>query len=223
MFIVPLFPALIANRFLADWTSHSRGSKCLLSLLCTQFSSELLSVTHSTVSRCFQPKIHPHAGTLVCLHSRSAFVLHSYFCLLLWTMGNTVRMALQTEEAFLTITRLERTSLHVARSLFWYSIPVKADTVVEKRYPKINLEIMSALIFVPVFLPFWLSNTLLSKKCHNSVLSMNNPIQCPAKNPNVPPVSADACWVIMDPQIHHQFQCQTIEILLIHHWVYCVQ
>ena len=44
MFIVPLFPALFANRLLADRTSHSRGSAPLLPILCTQFSSELLSV-----------------------------------------------------------------------------------------------------------------------------------------------------------------------------------
>jgi hypothetical protein len=116
MFIVPLFPALFANRFLADWTSHSRGSACLLPLLCTQFSSELLSVIHSTVSRCFQPKIHTHVGTLVRLHSRSAFILHSYFCLLSWTMGNAVCMALQAKEAFLAIRRLESTCSHIARS-----------------------------------------------------------------------------------------------------------
>jgi len=87
-------------------------------------------------------------------------------------------MVLQTDEAFLTIIKLELlTCSHVARSLLQYSIPVKADTVVEKRYPKINLESMSALIFVPVFLPFRLSETLLSKKCQDGVLSMNNPIQ----------------------------------------------
>jgi hypothetical protein len=100
-------------------------------------------------------------------------------------------MTLQAKKAFLAFTRLETTCAHVARSLARYSIPVKADAIVEKRYPKINLEIMATLIFVPVFLPLWLSNTLLSKKHHNSVLSMNNPIQRPAKDPNVPPVSAD--------------------------------
>jgi hypothetical protein len=99
-------------------------------------------------------------------------------------------MTLQAKEAFLAFTRLESTCAHVARSLAQYSIPVKAD---EKRYPKINLEIMATLIFVPVFLPLRLSNTMLSKKCHDSVLSMNNPIQCPEKDPNVPPVSADTC------------------------------
>jgi hypothetical protein len=84
-------------------------------------------------------------------------------------MGNTAGMTLQVKEAFLAFTRLESTCLHVARLLIRYSIPVKADTVVEKRYPKINLEIMVTLNFVPVFLPLWLSNTLLSKKCHDSV------------------------------------------------------
>ncbi len=49
MFIVPLFPALFANGFLADGTSHSRDSAPLLSLLCTQSSRELLSVAHPTV------------------------------------------------------------------------------------------------------------------------------------------------------------------------------
>ena len=53
--------------------------------------------------------------------------------------------------------------------------PVKANVVVEKRYPKINLDIMVTLIFVHVFLSLRLSNsTLLSKKCHITVLSMKN-------------------------------------------------
>jgi hypothetical protein len=116
MFIVPLFPALFANRFLADWTSHSRGSAPLLPLLCHQFSSHLFSVAHSTVYSRFQTKTHPHVGTLVCLHLRSTFVFHSYFCLLSWTMGNAVCMALHAKEAFLAITRLESTCLHIARS-----------------------------------------------------------------------------------------------------------
>ncbi len=108
-------------------------------------------------------------------------------------MGNTIRVILQAKEAFLAFTRLESTCAHVARSLARYSIPVKADAVVEKRYSKINLEITVTLIFVPVFLPLWLFDTLLSKKCHDSVLSMNNPIQRPAKDPNVPPISTDTC------------------------------
>ena len=102
-------------------------------------------------------------------------------------------MALQAEEALLTITMLECTCFHVTRSLPRYSILVKADAVVEKRYPKINMEIMATLIFVPVFLSLRLSNTLLSKKYHDSVLSMNNLIQRPAENPNEPQVSADTC------------------------------
>jgi hypothetical protein len=100
-------------------------------------------------------------------------------------------MTLQVNEEFLAFKRLESTCLHVGRSLVQYSIPVKADAIVEKRYPKIYLKIMATLIFVPVFLPLQLSNTLLSKTCHNSVLSMNNPIQHPAKTPNLPLVSAD--------------------------------
>ncbi len=59
-------------------------------------------------------------------------------------------MALQAEEAFLTITRLEPTCSHVARSLAQYSIPVKANTIVEKRYPKINLEIMAAQMVMAI-------------------------------------------------------------------------
>jgi hypothetical protein len=95
MFIIPLFPALFSNRFFADWTFHSRGSAPLLPLLCHQFSSQLFCVAHSTVYSRFQPKAkaHLHVSTLVCLHSHSTFVLHSYFCLLLWTMGNAICMA----------------------------------------------------------------------------------------------------------------------------------
>jgi hypothetical protein len=65
MFIVPLFPALFANRLLADRTSHTRGSAPLSPILCTQFSSELLSVTHPTITPRYHPKTHPHVGTLI--------------------------------------------------------------------------------------------------------------------------------------------------------------
>ncbi len=165
---------------------------CTLFPFCwCELHGNLFAITHPAITSWCQPKIHLFVGTLLRSHTRSAFVLHSYFHLHLWMMGNTICMALQAEEAFLTITRLEHTCLNVARSLARYSIPVKADAIVEKRYPKINLEIMATLIFVPVFLPLRLSNTLLSKKCHNSVFSMNNPVQCPAKDPNVPPVSVD--------------------------------
>jgi hypothetical protein len=99
MFIVPLFPALFANGLRADGTSHSRGSAPLLSLLCTQSSRELLYVAHPTVYPRFQSKTHPHVSTLLRNCTRPAFVFHSNFCLLLWTMSYTVRMTLQAKEA----------------------------------------------------------------------------------------------------------------------------
>ena len=91
MFIVTLFPAIFANRLLADLTSHSRCSTCLPPLLCTQtqFSSGLLSVTHPAITPRYHPKTHPHVSTLICRQTCSAFVLHSYFCFLRWWMRNT--------------------------------------------------------------------------------------------------------------------------------------
>jgi hypothetical protein len=86
IFITPLFLALFTNGLLADPTSHTRGSARPFPLLCTQFSSELLSLAHPTVSPRFQAKIHPHVGTLLHLGLHSTFVLHSYFCLLLLMM-----------------------------------------------------------------------------------------------------------------------------------------
>ena len=196
MLIISLFPALFANRFLADWTSHSRGSAPVLSLLCQQFSSQLLSVTHSTILAWFHSQTDSYVGTLVCLHMCSAVIFHDNFCTFWWPMCDAICQSLHTKETHLAFTRLEGAFLHVARSVTWFSIPVKADAVVEKRYSEINLEIMSPLIFVPVFLPLWLSNTLLRKKYHDTVFSMHNPIHCPAKNAKVPPVGADTCRVI---------------------------
>jgi hypothetical protein len=129
----------------------------------------LFAITHPTITSQRQPKTHPHVSTLLRNHMHPAFILHSKILLLSWTMGNTVCMTLQAKEAFLAFKRLESTCAHVARSVAQYSIPVKTDTLVEKRYPKINLEIIATLICVPVFLPLWLLNTLFSKKCHDSV------------------------------------------------------
>jgi hypothetical protein len=104
MFIVPLFPALFANRLLADWTSHSRCSVCLPPLLCTQFSSELLSVTHPAITPRYHPKTHPHVGALICRHTCFAFgVLHSYFCFLRRWMRNTCGDSIQTKKTFVAI------------------------------------------------------------------------------------------------------------------------
>ena len=190
MFIIPLFPVLCADWLLADDTPQSWCSACLFSFVCYQFSCKLFSVTHLIKSPWWLSKIDTLISTLVCPHLRSTIIG------LLWPMGDPVCMTLQTKEAFLAVTRLESTWLHIARSLARYSIPVKTDAIVEKRYPKINLEIVATLIFVSVFLPLWLFNTLLSKKCHETVLNMNNLIQRPSKNPKVPPVSVDTCWVI---------------------------
>ncbi len=107
MFIVPLFPALFANRLHADQTYHLRGSLCLLSPLWTHFSSELLSVAvaYSTVSRCYQSKIHPHIGTLVRRHLRSAFVLYSNLWLLWCSMCDSSSQAILAKETFVAFTR----------------------------------------------------------------------------------------------------------------------
>ena len=100
MFIVPLFPALFANRRLADRTSHTRGSACLPPILCTQFSSELLSVPHPSITPRYHPKTktHPYVSTLFCCHTCSAFVLHSYFCFLRWWMRNTCGDSIQAKK-----------------------------------------------------------------------------------------------------------------------------
>jgi hypothetical protein len=127
MFIVPLFPALFANRLHADQTYHLRGSLCLLSPLWIQeFSSELLSVAvaYSTVSRCYQSKIHPHIGTLVRRHLRSAFVLYSNLWLLWCSMCDSSSQAILAKETFVAFTRYQFfwhdawSSLLIARSIW---------------------------------------------------------------------------------------------------------
>ncbi len=66
--------------------------------LCTQFSSELLSVTHSTGLHRFQSKIHLHIGTLLHHYTRPAFVFHSNFCFLLWWMRNAIGDFIQAKK-----------------------------------------------------------------------------------------------------------------------------
>jgi len=175
MFIIPLSPAFFANWFLTDGTTHSWCSAHLFSDLCFELCSRKFAVTHPTIMST-NSEIHPLSRTLVRLHSRFALILHDNFRTFWWAMRDAICQSLHTKKTHLAFTRLEGAFSHVARSLMWFSIPVKADAVVEKRYPEINLEIMSPLIFVPVFLPLWLSNTLLRKKYHDTVLSMHNPI-----------------------------------------------
>ena len=126
MLIVPLFPALFANRLHADRTSHLRGSACLLPLICTQFSSELLFVAHFTVSRCYQSKIHPHIGTLVSRHSCSAFVLHSNRCLHWCSMCDSSTR----KRNICSIHKVSKIFLACeAWSSLRFPIPVKTDAV----------------------------------------------------------------------------------------------
>jgi hypothetical protein len=101
MFIVPLFPALFAYWLFVYSTPHCRCYACLLPLLCTQFSSELLSVTHPAIYPRLHPKTHPHVGTFICHHTCSAFVPHSYFCFLCWWMHNTCGDSIQTKKHLL--------------------------------------------------------------------------------------------------------------------------
>ena len=89
------------NRLLADQTSHTRGSACLPPIICTQFSSELLSVSHPAITPRYHPKTHPHIGTLICRHTCSAFVLHSYFCFLRRWMRNTCGDSIKTKKHLL--------------------------------------------------------------------------------------------------------------------------
>ena len=155
MFIIPLSPAFFANWFLTDGTTHSWCSAHLFSDLCFELCSRKFAVTHPTIMST-NSEIHPLSRTLVRLHSRFALILHDNFRTFWWAMRDAICQSLHTKETHLAFTRLEGAFSHVARSLTWFSIPVKADAVVEKRYPEINLEIMSPLIFVPVFLPLWL-------------------------------------------------------------------
>ncbi len=89
------------------WDTPMMRFCIFLSFCWRELRSNLFAITHPTITSRRQPQTHPFVGALLCSHTCSTFVLHCYFCL-------TVCMALQAEEAFLTITRLKRTCLHVA-------------------------------------------------------------------------------------------------------------
>jgi hypothetical protein len=133
MFIVPLFPALFAYWRYAYSTPHCRCSWCLHRLICTQFSSELLSVTHPAINPQLHPKTHPHDGTLICRHTCSAFVLHSYFCFLCRRMRNTCGDSIQTNKTFVAIAWDEMVLSHKVRSFVWFTIPLKTDSIFHDR------------------------------------------------------------------------------------------
>ena len=185
MFIVPLFPALFANRLFADRTSHSRGSAPLLPILWTQFSSELLSVAHSTVFPRFHPKTHPHVGTLICRHTCSAFVLHSYFCFLRWWMRNTCGDSIQTKKTFVAIAWDEMVLSHKVRSFVWFTIPLETNSVVHYRQCQIYLKVVMARMVIQILFPLFLSNVTFDKKTHHNIRCVDYPVQCPAENSQV--------------------------------------
>jgi hypothetical protein len=126
MLIVRLFPALFANGFPADWTSHSRGSAPLLSLLCTQSSRELLSLAHPTVFPQFQSKFHLHVSTLLRLHSCSTFEYHLNH-MFFWLVINSICNLFQTEITLLAVSGHDRFLPHPAR-LIQFSVPIPFDS-----------------------------------------------------------------------------------------------
>jgi hypothetical protein len=199
MSIVPLLPALFANRLFADRTSHSRGSAPLLPILWTQFSSELLSVAHSTVFPRFHPKTHPHVGTLIRRHMCSTFVLHSYyFCFLLLWMRNTCGDSLQPKKTFVAIAWDERVLSHKVRSFVWFTIPLETGSVVHHRQCQIYLKVMTARMVIQILFPLFLSNVTFDKKTHHNIHCMDYPVpvQRPAENSQVVSICADFCRVV---------------------------
>ena len=186
MFIVPLFPALFANRLLADRTSHRRGYACLPPLLCTQFSSELLSVTRPAITPRFHPKTHPHIGTLICRHTLPAFIFHNNFCFLLWWMRNTCGDFIQAK-TFVAIAWDEKVLSHKVQSFVWFTIPLETDSIVHYRYRQcqIYLKVVMAIMVIQISFPLFLSNVTFDKKTHHNIRCVNYPVQCPAENSQV--------------------------------------
>ena len=133
MFIVPLFPAFFANRLFANWTSHSRGSAPLLPILWTQFSSELLSVSHPTVFPRFHPKTFAGRYTYSSSH---VFRICTPQLLLLSSSVDAQYLwwSPSNKKTFVAIAWEERVLSHKeVRSFVWFTIPLKTDSVVHDR------------------------------------------------------------------------------------------
>jgi hypothetical protein len=196
MFIVPLFLALFANRLLAYQASHSRGSAPLLPILCTQFSSELFSVAHSTVFPWRQAKTQPLVGTLICRHTRPTFKFHNNFCFLLWWMCNASGDSIQAKKTFVAITWDERVLSHKVWSFVWFNIPLNTDSVVHYRQCQIYLKVVMARMVIQISCPLFLSNVTFDEKTHHNIHCVDYPVQCPAENSQVVSIRADGRQVV---------------------------
>ena len=104
MSIIPILPALFANRFLADRASQSRCPAPLYFLLSLQFSSYLFSVTHPTVSSRLESEIYPLACTFSGCYPRYALVLNSNPCFLWLPVCNPGCQFFHTKETPSTVT-----------------------------------------------------------------------------------------------------------------------
>ena len=155
---------------------------CRPPLLCTQFSSELLSVTHPAITPRFQPKTHPHVGTLIRRHTCPAFVFHSNFCFLLWWMRNSVGDSIQAKKTFAAITWDERILSHKVWSFRRFTIPLETDSVVHYRQCQIYLKVVTARMVIQTSFPLFLSNVTFDKKTHHNIRCVDYPVQRPAEN-----------------------------------------
>jgi hypothetical protein len=218
MFIVPLFPALFANRLLADRTSHTRGSAPLLPILCTQFSSELLSVTHPAITPRYHPKTHPHVGTLIRRHTCSAFVLHSYFCFLRQWMRNTCGDSLQTKKTFVAIAWDKRVLSHKVRSFVWFTIPLETNSVVHYRQCQIYLKVVTARMVIQISFPLFWSHVTFDKKTHHNIRCVDYPVQCPEENSQVVSICADCRRVVCTIPIISVNGIVISDVIRLHLW-----
>jgi hypothetical protein len=195
--MVPLFPALFANRLFVDRISHSRGSAPLLPILWTQFSSELLSVAHSTVQyfpnfipRLTRTSVHLFIVTRV-PHLYSTVTFAFFFC----------RCAIPVvipfkQKTFVAIAWDERVLSHNVRSFVWFTIPLETNSLVHYRQCQIYLKVVTARMVIQISFPLFLSNVTFNKKTHQNIRCVNYPVQRPAENSQVVSICADCRQVV---------------------------
>jgi hypothetical protein len=156
----------------------------------------LLSVAHSTVFPWRQPKTHPHVGTLICHHTCSAFVLHSYFCFRRWWMRNTCGDSIQTKKTFVAIAWDKMVLSHKVWSFVWFTIPLETDSIVHYRQCQIYLKVVTARMDIQILFPLFLSNVTFDKKTHHNIRCVDYPVQRPAENSQVVSICTDCCRVV---------------------------
>jgi len=179
MQIVSESPATCTNMLFANRAATARGSALFLPLGRRPFIS-LLPEAHFAVLRSLT-NIHTYCCAFHRACPLTTFVNNR--STLITRMLYPTRVPIDTKEAPFAITWHKPTDPHIIWMLHF--IPVQADTIIQQINTQVNLKIRASSVFVLIFFPARLSDSVVLAINNHNEECVHHTIQDPAKDANV--------------------------------------